>query len=269
MNTHDNDFDRQMRKKFEGFRPDASPGLWDKISAELDTNEAPVKPLKTKKKRHTGWWMSAAAVLLLGMFAFWLYRPVDVVYLQSTAATGEASDRDETEAMQAELGNMMPDEEVREPLNLEPIRALFAGRTRRNPLGQSHTHERPMMEDETLIAPADTSFQEAVVELATIQPIELSKPVVADIEKPALTEEAALPEVYGYIIEPEADYGDIASAPANEPADRKGFGVSSILNIVMGSVDPRDEKLITFSNDEEGSIRVDFNRALAKARRID
>src|SRR5690606_33105912 len=73
---------------------------------------------------------------------------------------------------------------------------------------------------------------------------------------------------------------EIAGVPAIEPllvledeeetmlasteATRQAFGLSNILNYVVGTVDQRDEKLVTFSNDEEGSLKLDFNFGLAK-----
>src|SRR3546814_20753313 len=45
---------------------------------------------------------------------------------------------------------------------------------------------------------------------------------------------------------------------------KQPFGVSNILNYVVGAVDQRDEKLVTFSNDGEGSLKLDFNFSLAK-----
>lgn len=269
MTMHEHDFDRQMRDKFDSYRPDVSTGLWDKIAAQLDEQAGADKPaiaMPAARKRLGGWWMSAAAVLLLGAFAWWLYEPVEVVYLHGTAALVEETKPAQAPA-EATQEEAAPAEAHVEPLNLAPIRALFAERARRQPNGQTATPEpNVQLQDELLaqVPAADPETRQEPELASTNNPGQQAVAVVAGENPVADTQPS---EAYASVAEPSVVLADFG---ADEPAELQGenaFGVSHILNMVVGSVDPREEKLVTFSNDDEGLIKMAFNLGLGKDRK--
>lgn len=270
MTMHEHDFDRQMRDKFDSYRPDASPGLWDKIVARLDEQAGTEKPVATmppSRKLHGGWWKSAAAILLLGILAWWLYRPAEVVYLQSRAPRLAQDVTEETPKATAPVAPVQS-EVASEPLNLTPIRALFAKRARREPsreaLGQGLAEP---LQGEELVAVAPDSPSDMQTASAT-EPVIADQPTTpseADTQLPIV--ESQLREDNANVAELPVVLADLGAETVAEPPVEKAFGVSSILNIVVGSVDPRDEKLVTFSDDEEGLIKMAFNLGRGKSRR--
>src|SRR5690606_29438940 len=86
--------------------------------------------------------------------------------------------------------------------------------------------------------------------------------VIPPSTPPAIDETVAatVPDIQPQVaLEDEEETLSAASEAGKQP-----FGVSNILNYVVGAVDQREEKLVTFSNDGEGSLKLDFNFSLAK-----
>jgi len=249
-----NEFDKQLREKFEGFRPGAPEGLWDKIAAQLDAEEPRSVVPMPKRRRLPAWWMAAAAVLLVvcGVL-YWQNRPVSVTYLHAHAGTGETPE----EAVVEPTKPVEASEPVAEPLDLERLRRVFAKKNRK-------VEERPRVavrerqSEETL--PMATAEPQ---QLAMREPASPSSEMLLqqrDTLEGAESEIADVPDIEPLVVLEDEEETMLASTEQT----KQPFGLSNILNYVVGTVDQRDEKLVTFSNDEEGSLKLDFNFGLAK-----
>lgn len=262
MNHSDNEFDRQMRDKFEDFTPEVPSGLWDGIAARLDEqveSDAPkVLPITPKKKGGATWWSIAAAVVLLVSAAVWLSRPSEVIYLQgSPKLVSEISE------VPAENIEEVKEEVVREPLNLAPIKSFFASRKRNEVAKDLLLEDSNDMEqeiDETALF-AQSEPEPKVKDPSTETVLFDEHTIPAEDDSSHYVQ--AVPELKPLIVLEEEEETMYAKAPD----EKAGFGVSNILNMVVDQVDAREDKLIRFSSDSEGSLKVDFNFGLAKTRK--
>ncbi len=244
-----NDFDRRVAGKFENFRPEVPSDLWDKIASKLDEQEqGSMVPIKRPRQFPT-WWISvAASVVVICGVVYWYNRPVAVTYLQNPAAHAEAPD---TPLAEGPTPEPVP---AVEPLDMDRLKQLFAKRNRKptNENKQEPTvAETPYTDNDA----AATDSRPPVAEEAVS-----STPVLAKNDAP--TEEPVVATVPA--IQPPVAVEEEETLLAATEASRQPFGVSNILNYVVGAVDQREEKLVTFSNDSEGSLKLDFNFNLAK-----
>ncbi len=255
-----NEFDRQLAGKFENFRPEVPEGLWDKISSKLEEQEqGSTVPIK-QPRRFPTWWISvAASVLMVCSIVYWYNRPVKVTYLQSPVAhVEEAEARVEEPAPE-------PAPTV-EPLDIDRLKLLFAKRNRQAKNGNQQ--EMPIAEPLYADRPAEATNSPPMTTEEAVSPTQVlaknddpATPPSAD-QQAAIEEAmaATVPDIQPPVVLEEEE--ETLLAATKEP--KQPFGVSNILNYVVGAVDQRDEKLVTFSNDSEGSLKLDFNFSLAK-----
>jgi len=250
MNLKDNEFDRQLREKLHGFTPDVPEGLWGKIAARLDVDADGKSTFEVLPKSKTvpGWWLAAAAALVILALGFWINRPVEVIYLQGNTETAdgqlferpahipslprEDSSNEGTPLVAVKVPDPRP-----KPQRSAPIKRASAVKA---PVSAKHVPDRHVAV--SLRNPKGGSVQPPTDTLKTyiVQVPSVDPPVVLDdIEEEML-----------------------ATAP---PSD--SFGAGQLLNWVVGAVDQRAEKAVTFASDGEGSLRIDFNFGLAKNRK--
>ena len=259
--TKKNEFDRQLADKFNDFSPEVPAGLWDKIETQLAAQEhRPIVPLQ-KKRQFPTWWMSvAAAVLVVCGIAYWYNRPVTITYLHGRVAQAEDAGNREVDVPAQE-----PLPSVVEPLDLERLKRVFAKRDRKveNKNPQDHIiTEAPRVDAPTECAEIQQLATNDVV-LPSGTPATTKQTADTPAVEQAITVKeiaATVPNIQPLVVLEEEEETQLASAGN----DRQPFGISNILNYVVGTVDQRTEKLITFSNDNEGSLKLDFNFSLAK-----
>lgn len=263
MNRDKNsEFDRVLAEKFGNFHPEVPGGLWGKIASKLDEQgQDGIIPIK-QQRRFPTWWISVAAtVLLVCGVVYWYNRPVTVTYLQSPVAHEEV----EAPTVEESAPETAP---VVEPLDIDRLKHLFAKRNR-----TSKNENKP----ETLVAetppPIDrpsgttgstaTMTEEARASTQVLAKNDEPATPPSTEQQPSLTGEAVaatVPDIQPPVVLEDEEEILLAATEAPRPP----FGVSNILNYVVGAVDQRDEKLVTFSNDGEGSLKLDFNFSLAK-----
>jgi hypothetical protein len=71
-------------------------------------------------------------------------------------------------------------------------------------------------------------------------------------------------QVEEYLVSELESDDDQGGDRSEENQTRSRFGISKLLNLMVAQIDKRDERFISFSNDEEGSLKVDFKLAQAK-----
>lgn len=261
MNPGENkEFDQQLRKKFEDFRPEAPRGLWDKIAAQLDAEESPsVVPAPAKPRQFPTWWMAVAATLLVvcGVL-YWQNRPVSVTYLHAHV---DAVKEPEEAVVEPRAPEEVP-EPVAEPLDLERLSRLFAKRN-----GKRKVEERPQRvvrehQPEEVVSVGDVEPRQLVTSGPKTPSFDMLSRQRDSLESGEI-ELAGVPAIEPLVVLEAEEETMLASVEQT----KQPFGLSNILNYVVGTVDQRDEKLVTFSNDEEGSLKLDFNFGLAKNRK--
>ena len=264
-----NEFDRQLADKFDSFRPEVPGNLWDNIASVLDKQEqkqAPAVPIK-QRRTSTRWISVAAALLVVCGTVYWYNRPVAVTYLQGTTAQATATVSEppgETAAAEATPGQeaTAADPEV-ERLDIGRLKQLFAKRNRNTE--NRHRPELPAAAIQGTGQPAGTYGETPLTDEAAT-PAVAETPLARNVQ-PAMTEAVA-------VTVPEATPPPVATEMPAETETlltatgkpKKPFGVSNLLNYVVNAVDRRDEKLVTFSDDGEGSLKLDFNFGMARNR---
>lgn len=256
--SKNNDFDRQVAGKFENFRPEVPSGLWDKIASKLDEQEqSSIVPIK--QRRFPTWWITVAAtVLMVCGIVYWYNRPVEVTYLQNPVVHEEEAG---TPAVEEPTPAQVPSVE---PLDIDRLKQLFAKRNRK--VENETRQETQIAGTQHVNRPVEaTNNQPAITEAVPPTSVlanntELITP--PSMDRTATGEEiaATVPDIQPPVVLEEEE--DVLLAATEEP--KQPFGISNILNYVVGTVDQRDEKLVTFSNDSEGSLKLDFNFGLAR-----
>ncbi len=257
-----NDFDRQLKEKFEGFRPEVPAGLWDKIATRLEPSDERVVAMIPKRRRFARRWLSVAALLLMGIgVAYWYNRPVAVTYLQGAQETLALAP---AEPMQADTADQEPIPDP-VPLDVERLKRLFAKKHR---TATAETGAAPVRTVESAADNRDANLR--IADNDSRQQVPVSQEAKAELRPSPLPDASPQPEeALARVpdIEPLIPEEEEESLLAAVHGEKPAFGISTILNYVVGTVDQREEKLVTFSNDSEGSLKLDFNFGLAKNRK--
>ncbi|MGV3762306.1 hypothetical protein [Parapedobacter sp.] len=262
MNPDKNkEFDKQLAGKFDNFRPEVPRDLWGKIASKLDQQEQQDSTIPIKQRRRfPTWWISvAASVSVVCAIVYWFNRPVTVTYLQNPVAHLE---KPETPAVEKPV--TVPAPEV-EPLDIDRLKRLFAKRNRKS----KNENQQEIQVPETPLSDrtAGTIDNQSVIVENAIPPAQaLAKnddpatPISVDQTPIGEAVAATVPDIQPPVVLEDEEETLLASTEAS----KQPFGVSNILNYVVGAVDQREEKLVTFSNDSEGTLKLDFNFSLAK-----
>jgi len=284
-----NPFDEAIRRKFEDFRPSVPDGLWENIASRLEETQDRVVPLRPERRRQRQWIAVAAVALLVCGAAIWFNRPVEVTYLRGEAPAGAAMTAGETqEGMKlaasdtgaAPTGSETAVQDARVPeterIDLAGLKQLF-GRKRR--VGEQDRKEPTDTEQPQV----DRHVPDAGVQLAAqVVPVEMTPaltagPVTSETQHEPMAqpvppvsemtmELAGVPDIQRPV--PLEDEAEVLLASADpESTGKSPFGISKLLNYVVGAVDQREEKIVTFSTNEEGILKMDFNLGLARNRK--
>lgn len=233
----DKTFDNSIRDKVRAFEPHVPENVWANIEAGLD--QKPLVSLDRGKNKF--FWLRVAAVTLvfIGAGMFYINRPREVIYL---TANGKKE-------------------------NIKAIVSSIESTTGQKPSGQENENKV-----EQIIRKPFVGQQKAAIEKAEEQALvavlleetnlTASAPV---LEHPILAEEVKRPELnalYSSVQEKKLVNVFIDEQPglivlAREPSkDKKRFGVSDLLNYIVKPVNQGDQKVLSFADDDEGSIRV-------------
>lgn len=263
MKNMDKEFDNKMRDKLDGYHPEVPVQIWDRIKNELDNKQETVV-LGVQEPRKFNWskWSAAAVILIaVGVLYFTTNQTPEVIYLSN-----HTSDNSATPPAEVELQPVhSPDKSV-EPGGKklsEDIRTI--SRVLATTLQAT---EKKIRVSDDLIA------QEADQFAINLEPTQLNEVETVEMQFVENTFEKSIP-----LTTPLTEIQDLhTEIQANELAlnsnktventaeaqTRSRFGVGRLLNLMVAQIDRRDEKFISFSNDEEGSLKIDFNLAQVK-----
>lgn len=225
----DNIFDRAVKSKVDSFEPKVPDRLWVNISAQL--NERNVAPLKKNKK--FAWMKMAAAIVLLLIGATWYtHRSKEVIYL--TANTKQQATAEEKQPVLAQNEPMRSAsvmDRVVQPMNDEgeknPSKTTVVQHPIEIPITEempTSVYRRPVIEEE--------------VSQSALTPIYAGIALTDEIRASNLVQTAVLVQ------------------QRDQKKDKKKFEVSDVLNYLIGSMNQGKDKVVSFANDDEGSLKV-------------
>lgn len=276
----DKEFDSKLREKLDGFRPEVPAQIWDRIQTELDNKQETVV-LGVQKARKFQWsrWAAAVVLITIGTIYFATNRSQEVIYLANhesqqsdnrpeimeqqvqpapdpAAETGGKKLSDDIRTISRVLASTLQSAESKTRISEESkdqAQNQFALNIEPSKTSNSET-------DENLIkgkAEEKTIFNENALASVQIEP---------DLNDPLSTRRLAQIEDLNAVAvrKDEVENNPLAKESIAETQVRSRFGVSKLLNLMVAQLDRRDEKFVSFSNDEEGSLKIDFNLAQAR-----
>lgn len=263
MKNMDKEFDNKMRDKLDGYHPEVPVHLWDRIQSELDNKQETVV-LGVQEPRKLNWskWSAAAVILIaVGVLYFTTNQTPEVIYLSSHAPV-----RSVTQPTEVELQPAHSPEKSIEPggkklsQDIRTISRVLATTLQA-------TEKKIRVSDELIV-------QETNQFAINLEPTQSSEVETVEMQLAGNTVEKSNPqsvsvtEIQDLHTEIQANELALSSNKTVENTaeahTRSRFGVGRLLNLMVAQIDRRDEKFISFSNDEEGSLKIDFNLAQVK-----
>ncbi|MXV50756.1 hypothetical protein GS399_07205 [Pedobacter sp. HMF7647] len=251
----DKDLDKLFQNRFKDFEIEPSEGLFDKIAGELDG--------KKKKKTFFVWWMAAASVVLvLGVGLFFACHPngktsQKIVRLKPAVKPSVKDEKLPVEKVavaneSVENQEAIKDKSASNKANVP--KQSFIASAKQKPLKKDY--EKPtlparpdsqrVVERETLVAKSETRKISPETQ-------NVSKP---EIEAPEIKKEEP---VLASLLKEDAD-----DSAQTDKSKRKIRSMGDIINFVVSKVDKRQEKLIHFSNNDEGTELTGVNLGFVK-----
>lgn len=285
--------DRRLRDKINACLPDVPDHLWENIRSELDRGRA--KSSETEMQReirrsHGGvWWIAASLLILLG--GSWLIGLNDtkITYLRGVADPSEKlvdiTDLDgenpeypgSTSADNRGSGGVIQAQPLVNSLaeDLQSITQFLNGLALPAKSDNSKSHlsaesgEHPNV---TAFASNESPTVHLDPEERTFASHESSKLLGTqangnrqlDIEAPISLDTESLISIVPDIVFPtnatlQVSGPSITPANPTETMPKSALVVPRLLNMVVAQLDRRPEKILSFSSDEEGSLKIVIN----------
>jgi|LauGreDrversion4_2_1035121.scaffolds.fasta_scaffold00012_88 hypothetical protein len=218
QNRSDNTFDKLLKAKFENFRSEPSPELWEQISKQLDQ--------KPKSSRLPYVWLTAACLLIVGAYVVW-FSSSNTVNLEPQVVKNRIS-ANPVEQLQPASQAIVPS--IAESSAKKVVLVV----------------QRPQVKQEPLIASK---------ELVTEQVFNsVEKPVsTTEVQSEAImaiSETPVLANIESEKSETEEHFEE------ESPSKHRSRGLGRLVNFVVGQVDGRADKLIEVSEDPGEGLRI-------------
>lgn len=226
-------FDAQVRDKFENFEVEVPQHLWDNIAQALDEEEQSNKivRLAPRKTPYRMWWAAASLLLCAGL-GWWMIQ-----------------DQKPTVYLHAQNEQVMPATEENQVVPVAPI-----------------------IEEEKTIVSTPVYAQADPAKVLVTPTDEGNENQTQDWQRPQRIESVGqFASLHGK--HQRIPYAEVSLTNQNlsnkqltwgAPIDTRTLRVSDMLNFMVAQVDKREEKWIVFSDNEEGSLLIDFNLGLAR-----
>lgn len=232
----DKQFDDRLKERLNAFEPQVPKHTWGDIVSKLD--EKNVVPLKKRGTKFLWLKAAAAVVIMVGVLMLFLNKPKEIIYLTANKKI-ETREEHKPTAKKTPMRNVSAQTTEQPPI--KPTEQTIAEVA--NVRQKTSTAALRNILEEKAKAP-DLVVIASKVALAEPRPGELidkGELYVNEVQQPSLEENT--PAI-------------VATEPLRE---KRKFGVGNLLNYVVSSVDQGKEKVISFANDDEGTIKVAVN----------
>jgi hypothetical protein len=266
MNMHDNDMDALFRSKLDNFEQEPSARVWDNISTELHG-------AADRRKRLIPLLRIAASVAILiaaGLFFLPRNKKADGVKPDKNKLARITPVKIPVKPLQTTVGRpvnkaVKVQQVVNTPSQQQQIAAVHKVNSQPVPaLASTSVNKQTATDPDKTDAIANS--QQATVLAAVPNKDIITKPVVPDVETSLkgtnLTQEAGTKPVLAATNIPADD--DTKPSPVKKHKAR-GFG--SILNAMIGVVDKRQDKIIEFTDTDEGDTITGINLGIVKIKK--
>ncbi len=218
QNRSDNTFDKLLKAKFENFRSEPIPELWEQISKQLDQ--------KPKSSRLPFVWLTAACLLIVGAYVVWFSSP-NVVNVKNQVVKYTIPSTP-VEQLQSASQAIVPS------IAANPAKKIVLA-VDRSPIEQEPLIVSQKFVTDPVSKPVDTPAMTTEVQPEATAAISES-PVVANVE-PA-----------------KSDVEEHFEEESTTKHHSRGLG--RLVNFVVSQVDGRADKLIEVSEEPGEGLRI-------------
>lgn len=248
MNMPDKDIDQLFQSKLDGFEVEPSAKVWQGIAGTLPTN---------KRKNYTAWLSIAASVIVLvtAGLLFLPEKPVknsagDTKVIKSNAA-GKLANAAKEPVINRNTGDDVIKTDVRIAVNPDKKHHIPSIKNNRS----TQVVNQPAKTD------AVTTVNKPGQMIASVETKPLQQAVVPDAPLAAETDKTATDETLT----------PVSLAVNNDvqehPKKHKVRGLGGLINMVVASVDKRQDKIIEFSDTDEGDSITGINLGFIKVKK--
>ncbi len=251
-----NQFDREVKSKFEDFTPPVALDLWSKIDNQLNIQESKkIIPVKGRRFSFLVYGSIAATVLIA--FAFWkLYDPVNlpskkdpVAYISEIPIEGISSQKDKDDNTESYQKKVLPEVD------------RFAGvHTQKVPFGK--VDSKPAQEAAVKLKTntiTENEFEEGSFGTINSEPSHSKPTEILAFAENAPFDNGGITVLNSLPLQEEADLIDGIDHSKN-----KKLGVSVVLNFLAKGL--ANGNAIEFSESDEGILKLDVKWGLAKSK---
>ncbi|WP_423149106.1 hypothetical protein [Rubrolithibacter danxiaensis] len=236
----DKEFDKLFQQKFDSFETEPSQDLWVEISQTLH-------PVKEKSKIRP-YWMAAASIVAVVAFGWWLNLPQEKVRLY-----GSKEQKPSKQILKPEPKT------ATQPLKEETIEVASIQAVDKKavaPVVEIGIKKKEMLVN-TEVLPAKLIDKE--------EPVKSDEPLIT-IEKVAdnKTTEPLTPQTTETVLALAETPLESMAEEESKPQLRNIKSVGGLVNFVVSKVDKRKDKIIEFTDTDEGSIVSGLNLGFVK-----
>jgi hypothetical protein len=239
----DKELDKLFQQRFEDLQVEPSNQVWEKISNSLDNK-------KPDRKSFSIFWTAAASVIVVLSAGLWFTKPDQKNPLQESPAILNNNSLGLTqlpiiedvkqpalaEVKQVSIASAIVEFSVDESLKMDP-------KLVNQPL-LVLTESKPQEEQATLIMASNTTAKS--ISSQSKQPIAVPPRYSSDQSTPALSQ----PDMINSISKQASSFFEDDRSSAR---NKKVRGIGGLVNFVIAQVDKREDKLIEFTESDEGT----------------
>ncbi len=257
---NDQELDDLFAKRLSNFEAEPPAELWDKIASELPDERIP------KKKPIVLWRYFAAAAALLMFFG------IGITIFLNRAPHTAAEDKVRTEIVQqTNTQQIKPEADLANEVALENV--VVSQETSRN-LPVANSNKRIASQTKFDRPAKPSAEKKGTIDKASItqpvQPIQAMENLVQVIEIRPIETEIQLSHREVEPIQPLVNIIEneevMYAHQVDEPKKQKQSILTKVLNGIADNISIGN-KDVSFSNDDEGNIRIDLTKSLARNRR--
>ena len=256
-----NQFDREVKSKFEDFTPPVALDLWSKIDNQLNIQESK-KIIPVKGRRFSFLVYGSVAATVLIAFAFWkLYDPVNlpskkdpVTYISEIPLEGISPKKDNEDNMESYRKKVLP--EVDRFAGLHTQKVPF-GKADSKPAQEAVVKEAVVkLKTNTII---ENEFEEGSFGTINSEPSHSKPTEIIAFAENAPFDSGGITLLNSLPLQEEADLID-----GIDHSNNKKVGVSVVLNLLAKGF--ANGNAIEFSESDEGTLKLDVKWGLAKSK---
>lgn len=249
----DKELDKLFQEKFDSFEVEPSAGLWAKIDAEMGEVKA-----EKKKRIFPIFWMAAASVLIVMAAGLYFIPKQPTIKLQGkddTELTASQPKPNEEDIDVVKEPSIVPEnQEVKQASG----RKLMASVNTSSVLKGKYTSR----EAKAQASPEVEKVSNMRVASSAVEPAKAQDIVSTPQPEREIGKKVTPPSLVAMLNVPEKDLENPGAGQALPRRKIKSLG--DLVNRVVAKVDPRDEKIIQFTDNDEGTEVSGINLGLIK-----